>query len=179
MLELALVLADEAPLEGPSISIALFDAEEARGERLFEEDGTRGSRQYVTYAESGKQGSPLLADVESMILFDLVGDCDLQVPREANSDEAIYELFAAAAASESGGSGSPAPFVGETSAISDDHIPFIEEGIPTIDIIDFTFGSGESPGPFWHTTDDTLDKVCPESLEAVGEPAVRVLDPSS
>ena len=111
-----------------------------------------------------------------MILFDLVGDCDLQVPREANSDEAIYEFSPRRRVS--GGSGSPAPFVGETSAISDDHIPFIEKGIPTIDIIDFTFGSGETPGPYWHTTEDTLDKVCPESLDAVGEPAVRVLDPS-
>jgi glutaminyl-peptide cyclotransferase len=178
VLELARVLAAGAPLEGPSISIALFDAEEARGGRLFEEDGTRGSRQYVTYAESGKQGSPSLSHVESMILFDLVGDCDLQVPREANSDEAIYEIFAAAA-SESSGSGSPAPFEGESSAISDDHIPFIEQGISAIDIIDFTYGSGETPGPYWHTTEDTLDKVCPESLEAVGEPAVRALDPSS
>ncbi len=123
------------------------------------------------------RGRRLCHEVESMILFDLIGDCDLQVPREANSDEAIYEVFAAAA-SELSGSGSPAPFVGETSAISDDHIPFIEKGIPTIDIIDFTFGSGETPGPYWHTTEDTLDKVCPESLEAVGEPAVRVLDPS-
>ena len=177
VLELARVLAAEAPLEGPSISIVLFDAEEARGDRPFEEDGTRGSQQYVAFAEAGEQGSPSLSDVESMILFDLIGDCDLQVPREANSDEAIYEVFAAAA-SELSGSGSPAPFVGETSAISDDHIPFIEKGIPTIDIIDFTFGSGETPGPYWHTTEDTLDKVCPESLEAVGEPAVRVLDPS-
>ena len=50
VLELARVLAAEAPLDGPSISIALFDAEEARGDRPFEEDGTRGSQQYVTYA---------------------------------------------------------------------------------------------------------------------------------
>ena len=47
VLELARVLAAEAPLDGPSISLALFDAEEARGDRPFEEDGTRGSQQYV------------------------------------------------------------------------------------------------------------------------------------
>ena len=177
VLELARALAAEAPLEGLSISIALFDAEEARGERPFEEDGTRGSRQYVAYAEEGEQGSPALSRVESMILFDMIGDCDLQVPREANSDEAIYTVFAAGA-SEANGSGSAAPFEGQTSAIGDDHVPFIEAGIPAIDVIDFTYGSGEVPGPYWHTTEDTLDKVCPESLEAVGEPAVRVLDPS-
>ena len=64
VLELARVLAAEAPLDGPSISIALFDAEEARGERPFEEDGTRGSQQYVAYAESGgEQGSPALGEM--------------------------------------------------------------------------------------------------------------------
>src|SRR5687768_15330531 len=46
VLELARVLAAEAPLDGPSVSLALFDAEEARGGRPFEEDGTRGSQQY-------------------------------------------------------------------------------------------------------------------------------------
>ena len=174
VLELARVLAAEAPLQGPSISVALFDAEEARGDNDFEEDGTRGSRQYVAYAEAGEEGSPALASIESMILFDLVGDCQLQIPLEANSDEAIYELFAAAAR-ELSHTGSPAPFEGETGAIADDHVPFLDAGVPAVDLIDFTYGSDETPGPYWHTTEDTLDKVCRESLDAVGEPALRVL----
>ncbi|MDQ2675939.1 MAG: M28 family peptidase [Actinomycetota bacterium] len=177
VLELARVLSASAPLDGPSVSLVMFDAEEARGNRPFEADGLRGSRQYVAYAKRGEQGSPRLATVESMILFDLVGDCELEVPREANSDEAIYKLFASAASQASGGA-SPAPFEGETGAIADDHVPFIEAGIPALDVIDFTYGSNESPGPYWHTTDDTLDKVCPESLDAVGEPALGVLDPA-
>ena len=113
-----------------------------------------------------------------MILFDLVGDCDLQVPREANSDEALYEVFAAAAREVQWLGLTRRHSWARRSAISDDHIPFIETGIPAIDIIDFTFGSARHRVPYWHTTEDTLDKVCPESLEAVGEPAVRVLDPS-
>jgi glutaminyl-peptide cyclotransferase len=176
VLELARVLAPDAPLDGPSISIALFDAEEARGDRPFEEDGTRGSQQYVDYAEAGEQGSPPLDEVTSMILFDLVGDCDLQIPHEPNSDDALYERFADAAR-ETSGNGSAAPFEGETTPIGDDHIPFVAAGVPAVDLIDFTYGGAASPGPYWHTTEDTLDKVCPESLEAVGEPAVRVLDP--
>ncbi len=175
VLELARALATEAPLEGPSVSIALFDAEEARGDRPFEEDGTRGSQQYVTYAETAEQGSPALADVNSMILFDLVGDCELSIPRESNSDAALYDRFAGAAVEADG---SAAPFEGEAAGISDDHLPFLAASVPAVDIIDFTYGDDTSPGPYWHTTEDTLDKVCPESLEAVGEPAVRVLDPS-
>jgi Zn-dependent M28 family amino/carboxypeptidase len=43
----------------------------------------------------------------------------------------------------------------------DDHVPFRERGIPAIDIIDFDY-------PYWHTTQDTADKVSAESLERVG-----------
>lgn len=176
VLELARVLAPQAPLDGPSVSFTLFDAEEARGERPFDEDGTRGSQQYVSLAENGGgQGSPPLDEIQAMILFDLVGDCDLQIPRESSSDEELYDKFAKAAR-EVNGTGSPEPFEGETAAIGDDHVPFLAAGVPALDIIDFTYGSDETPGPFWHTTEDTLDKVCPESLDAVGEPAVRVLE---
>ena len=48
--------------------------------------------------------------------------------------------------------------------------------MPAVDLIDFVYGTGPTPGEYWHTTEDTLDKVCPESLDAVGEPAVRVLE---
>ncbi len=174
VLELARVLAAGAPLDGPSVSIALFDAEEARGELPFEEDGTRGSQQYVVYAESGENGSPPIAEIKSMVLFDLVGDCDLQIPKEAFSDESIYGRFAEEAREIDG---SASPFEGETEGIGDDHVPFVEAGIPALDIIDFTFGGDARPGEYWHTTEDTLDKVCPESLDSVGEPAVRVLEP--
>jgi Zn-dependent M28 family amino/carboxypeptidase len=174
VLELARVLAADAPLEGPSVSIVLFDAEEARGTRPFEEDGTRGSQQYVAYAKAEKQGSPPLETINSMVLFDMVGDCGLAIPREALSDESLYDHFAEAAR-EVNGSDSAAPFEGVTDGVSDDHVPFVKAGIPALDIIDFTFGGDTTPGQFWHTNQDTLDKVCPDSLDAVGEPAVRVL----
>lgn len=177
VLELARVLAAEAPLDGPSISLALFDAEEARGDRAFEMDGTRGSRQYVDYAEKGREGSAPLDDINSMILFDMVGDCDLQVPREGLSDAGLYAKFAEAAR-ELSDTDSAAPFESESEAVSDDHVPFLQAGVPALDVIDFTFGGDERPGTYWHTTEDTLDKVCPESLDAVGEPALQVLDPS-
>lgn len=173
VLELARVLSDEAPLEGPEVRLALFDGEEARGDWVFAEDGTRGSRQYVAYAGSGgAQGSPPLDTISAMVLFDLVGDCDLQIPREAYSDPGLYEEFAQAAGNVSG---SAAPFGGAVAEIVDDHIPFAEAGIPALNVIDFTYGPGPSPGSYWHTTEDTLDKVCAESLDAVGEAALVAL----
>jgi glutaminyl-peptide cyclotransferase len=166
VLELARTL--PRPLPGPGVAVALFDAEEARGERPFSEDGARGSGQYVRYARAGgRQGVPPLGRIEAMVLFDMVGDCDLRIPREAFSDEGLYRLFAEAA----GG----APFEGTAAAVADDHVPFIEAGIPAVDLIDFTFGPGGTPGDYWHTTEDDLDKVCPESLEAVGAAALEAI----
>ena len=161
------------PLPGPAVQLVLFDAEEARGDRPFEVDGTRGSRQYVRYAQGGgEQGAAPLDRIEAMVLFDLVGDCDLHVPREANSDVSLYALFAEAAEEVEGDAD---PFAGTTGAVLDDHIPFRDAGIPAVDLIDFTFGPGPSPGAWWHTPEDTLDKVCAESLDAVGEAAVRAI----
>jgi glutaminyl-peptide cyclotransferase len=174
VLELARALPDR--VEGPSIHVALFDAEEARGDRPFEEDGTRGSSQYVRYAEAGgRQGSPPLGDIEAMVLFDLVGDCELEIPLEENTNSDLYERFRdAALVLDPDGGG--APFNGEIGGILDDHIPFAEAGVPAVDLIDFQYGPGPQPGAWWHTDDDDLDKVCPESLAAVGRPALLVLE---
>jgi glutaminyl-peptide cyclotransferase len=158
------------PMPGPGIAIALFDAEETRGERPFEQDGTRGSRDYVATAEAGgdpRAGIPPLAEIRAMVLLDMIGDCDLQIPREFSSDEELYDAFAEAAGGE--------PFEGTTGTILDDHVPFLEAGVPAVDLIDFTYGSDEQPGPYWHTPEDTVDKVCAESLDAVGEAALIAL----
>ena len=173
VLELARALPQR--VDGPTVLFALFDAEETRGDRPFEEDGARGSRQYLGYArraeDSGRrvQATPPLREIDSMILFDLVGDCDLQIPREAGSDPDLYDYIAMQADPAS------SPFGGRTGAILDDHVPFAEAGIRAVDLIDFTFGPGPSPGAWWHTNEDTVDKVCPESLDAVGEAVLAIL----
>jgi glutaminyl-peptide cyclotransferase len=160
-------------LEGPSIDLVLFDAEEAPRGASFDSGGDRGSRQFVRYAENGgEQGSPAVSRIRAMVLFDMVGDCDLQVPREANSDPALYSAFADEARSQSG---SQAPFEGATGGILDDHTPFIEAGVPAADLIDFTYGPGPSPGDWWHARADSLAHVCASSLAAVGAPALAAL----
>jgi glutaminyl-peptide cyclotransferase len=169
VLELARAL-DGGPLDGPSVYFALFDAEEARGDRPFELDGLRGSRQYVRIAGAGGAGGvPRLRQLESMILFDLVGDCELQIPREAGSDPQLYDYIAISAERVDG---SADPFVGATAPVLDDHLPFVDAGVRAVDLIDFEFGPNNA---YWHTTEDTLDKVCPESLAAVGQPVLDIL----
>jgi Zn-dependent M28 family amino/carboxypeptidase len=171
LLELARTLPN--PLPGPAVQLVAFDAEEARGDRDFDVDGTRGSRQYVADARSGgRQGAVSLERIRAMVLFDLVGDCDLRIPLEQNSDPALYDLFADAAAEATG---EPAPFVGHSFPVGDDHVPFLEAGVPAVDLIDFDYGPGPTPGAYWHTPEDTVDKVCGESLDEVGEAALAAI----
>jgi glutaminyl-peptide cyclotransferase len=56
----------------------------------------------------------------------------------------------------------------EKYAILDDHVPFLEAGIPAVDIIDFDYA-------YWHTTSDTPDKVSGNSLEIVGKTLIAWL----
>jgi hypothetical protein len=107
-----------------------------------------------------------------MVLFDFVGDCDLELPREANSDPNLYAAFAEAAEARSG---SPAPFSGEADAVLDDHVPFLEAGVPAIDLIDFDYGPGPPPGAWFHTPRDDLEHVCARSLGLVGAPALAAV----
>ena len=107
-----------------------------------------------------------------MVLFDMVGDCNLDIAREANSDPGLYRSFADAAEKQTG---DPAPFEGTATPVIDDHSPFLEAGIPAVDLIDFDYGPGPTPGAFWHTRQDNLRHVCARSLGAVGGPALAAL----
>jgi Peptidase family M28 len=165
------------PLPGPSVDFAFFDAEESRGSsssrRAFARSGDRGSIQYVRYAgEGGRQRTPSLNQIRAMVLFDMVGDCELRIPREASSSPSLYRLFARAARAQRGSSW---PFEGRTGAILDDHTPFEQASIPAVDLIDFDYGPGPSPGTFWHTRADNLQHVCARSLAAAGRPALAAI----
>jgi glutaminyl-peptide cyclotransferase len=171
LLELARVL--PRPLPGPSVQLVAFDAEEARGDAMFVEDGMRGSRQYAELAAGGgRQGAPPLGEIRAMVLFDMVGDCDLEIPLEQFSDPGLYDAFAEASDQLDG---DPNPFAGTAPGVLDDHVPFFQADVPAVDLIDFEFGPGPSPGAWWHTAEDTADKVCPESLNAVGEAALAAI----
>ena len=95
---------------------------------------------------------------EAMILLDMIGDSDQQVYYEVNSDHALSERIWTVASQLGYGD----HFIPQARwQMIDDHIPFAKRGIPAIDIIDFDY-------PYWHTINDTTDKVSPDSLERVG-----------
>lgn len=140
----------------PSVLFILFDGEEATDDtRPFLETGLRGS----TFA------APLYRKAEAMILLDFVADRDLSIPREALSDERLWAKLRAAAARAGAGSVFPDSTTG---AVVDDHYPFLQAGVPSIDLIDFDF-------PCWHRPCDNLSAVSQRSLDAVGETVYELL----
>ncbi len=105
------------------------------------------------------------------ILLDMVGDRDLQIPREGTSQAragSVNDRVWRAARDL----GRPEFVDSVGQPILDDHVPLIEAGLPTIDLIDFSYGPGHS---WWHTLADTPDKCSPASLEAVGQVVLRTL----
>ncbi|MCL4259354.1 MAG: M28 family peptidase, partial [Anaerolineales bacterium] len=95
----------------------------------------------------------------AVVIVDMIGDVDLNIYKEKNSDPALTDEIWLVA--ESMGYG--AQFLPEYKyTMVDDHLPFIEAGIPAVEIIDFDY-------PYWHMLADTPDKVSPLSLEAVGK----------
>lgn len=161
VVEAARALAGEPRAVGREVVFVLFDGEEPprglpeEGEDFYNE-GLRGSRAYVA-AHPGQTGQ--------MILLDYVGNEGLRLPREATSTESLWERLRLAANAV----GAAEYFPDETGpAITDDHTPFLRAGVPAIDLIDWSY-----PG---HDLRDGLDKISVESLDAVGETVVQLIE---
>jgi len=153
LLELARVLANENPISH-TIWFIFFDGEEAFG-AWTNADSLYGSRQFVSMMKRTGQ----LKSIKTMILLDLVGSKEMTLRKDVNSTYWLSELIWQEA-DRLGLKNLFAP-LGTTTAI-DDHIPFLEEGIPAVDIIDLSY-------PYWHTPEDTPDKLSPANMKAVGE----------
>jgi glutaminyl-peptide cyclotransferase len=165
LLELARMLVRHAPA-GVDIRFAFFDGEEAMVE-YGPEDGFHGSEYLAkTMAAEGR-----LTNVAAMILLDMVGDRDLTVTIPRNSTPWLTTLAFEAARAE----GTRRHFALSPYTIGDDHEAFFKRGVPAIDLIDFEFGSAPGKNDYWHTPQDTLDKLSAESLEIVGRVAARMV----
>jgi glutaminyl-peptide cyclotransferase len=150
LLELARVLKGRAnPL---TIELLFFDGEEAVIEWTGS-DHTYGSRHYV--AAATRDGS--LSSIAGLVLFDMVGDRQLNIRRETGSTRWMTDVIWASARRRGA-----AAFVDEELAVEDDHRPFLDAGVPAVNIIDLDYAA-------WHTADDTLDRVSARSLQIVGD----------
>ncbi|MBN1303200.1 MAG: M28 family peptidase [Anaerolineales bacterium] len=142
-----LELSRTLPEDIPPLWLVFLDAED--NGQIEDWDWILGSRAYA---------AELQVSPQAIIIIDMIGDADLNIYKEYNSDPLLTESIWEQAAEL----GYMDVFIPEYKyRIVDDHIPFIEAGFPAIDIIDFDY-------PYWHTLEDTPDKVSAESLEIVG-----------
>lgn len=143
-----LELARTLPPDSVNVWLVFFDAED--NGRIDGWDWILGSREFVA-------NNPL--EPQAVVIVDMIGDADLNIYKERNSDPAITDEIWSVA----GSLGYDDRFISEYKySMLDDHTPFLERGIPAVDIIDFDY-------PYWHTVSDTPDKVSAQSLEAVGK----------
>jgi len=169
LLELARVFGQH-PSFARKVELAFFDGEEAY-ENFSETDGLYGSRYFARQLQGEGAKQPARSATHSAagglrggILFDMVGDSSLGITLPADSPAAVArDVFAAAEALKL-----RKYFSYLDRNLIDDHVPLNAIGIPTIDIIDFDY-------PWWHTADDTMDKISAQSLQIVGSVALYYL----
>jgi Zn-dependent M28 family amino/carboxypeptidase len=159
LLEVARELRRErAPQGAHEIRFAAFDGEECPGtdDSDFYDCGDRGSK---AYAAAHAQG------LGAMVLLDFVAQKGLSIPREQTSDPGLWRRLRAAARAV----GSQRAFPPRTQGgILDDHTPFENAGIRSIDLIDFTF-------PCWHKLCDNLGAVSERSLDTSGKAVLELM----
>jgi Zn-dependent M28 family amino/carboxypeptidase len=145
------------------IYIVFFDGEEAVGQ-WTDTDSVYGSRHLA-----GKWASDgTLGHLDALINVDMIGDKDLDVMNDGNSSDALRQSMLSIADKLGDGK----YFHKEPEGIDDDHIPFRESGVNVLDVIDFTYGPKMA---YWHTAEDTLDKLSAHSLQIVGDVVLQLV----
>jgi Peptidase family M28 len=157
LIELARVLKDRS--RALAIELLFLDGEEAVIDWHKDDDNTYGSRYYVEAAS--RDGT--LKEIRALVLVDMIGDRDLRIMRESFSTPWLTDIVWSAARRLG-----KAAFVEKEIEIEDDHLPFLRAEVPAVDIIDLDY-------PAWHTADDTLDKLSPDSLQMVGDVVLAAL----
>ncbi|MFI5069866.1 MAG: M28 family peptidase [Terriglobales bacterium] len=153
--------------EGYSVWLIWDDAEESikpDTELPFLSDSLYGIR----HLADKWQSDGTLKKIKAFILADMIGDADLNIERPQNSTSWLEDLIYQAATNL----GYQSHFFARTEVVSDDHVPFLERGVPSADVIDFDYGYNNV---FWHTTQDTVDKLSSKSLEIVGSVFLETL----
>ena len=126
-------------------------------------DGLWGSKRAADYLV--EKGRP----VQAVICVDMLGDRDLSISVPSNGSLALSKLAIIAAKK----AGYPGLVQTIPELVKDDHVPFLEKGFKAIDLIDFNYGPGNS---YWHTPQDTMDKISKESLLKGGRILAELLN---
>lgn len=159
ILELARVLRQSHEQPTVGVDLALFDGEDL-GTDADPSGFFRGSSRYVEW--KSEETPPIF-----VVVVDMVGSKTMVLHWEGNSRKNASNIVDLVW--EEARSLGVRNFRSDVKhTVFDDHIPFLNAGIPAIDLIDFDY-------PYWHTTHDTVDKCSAESLEAVGRVLLSVI----
>ena len=162
LLELARVLSSLR--QKFSLWFVFFDGEEAQ-QVWTSTDSLYGSRYFVERLKADGQ----IGKIKAMILMDMVGDRNLVLEKDATSTPWLMALVREAATELGYGR----HLASTPKAVIDDHTPFLRAGVPAVNLIDFEFGPNNR---YWHTPQDTLDKISPRSLQQVGQIVLKTLE---
>jgi glutaminyl-peptide cyclotransferase len=144
-------------LDGYSVWLIWDDAEEAM-RTWSDTDSLYGIR----HLAQKWQDDGTLKKIKAFLLADMIGDADLNIDRDLNSTPWMEALIGESATRL----GYQSHFFARENQVSDDHLPFMQRGVPCADLIDFDYGYNNV---FWHTPQDTVDKLSPKSLQIVGQ----------
>lgn len=153
--------------DGYSVWLVWTDGEEAV-KSWTDTDSLYGTRHLADKWQ--KDGT--LKSIKAFLVADMIGDADLNVDRDANSTPWLEDMVYEAATRL----GYQSHFFARTAPLEDDHLPFVQRGVPSADLIDLDYGYGNV---FHHTPQDTMDKLSSKSIEIVGSvilETVRMLD---
>ena len=154
--------------DGYSIWLLWDDAEESMKLPWDDPESLYG----VRHLAQKWQDDGTLKKMKAFLLEDMVGDADLNIEHDMNSTPWLEDLIRQAAINL----GYQSHFFAREMAVDDDHLAFVQRGVPSVDLIDFDYGYNDV---FHHTPQDTVDKLSPKSLEIVGAvtlEAVRLLN---
>lgn len=153
--------------DGYSVWLLWTDGEEAV-KTWTQTDSLYGTR----HIAEKWQADSTLKKIKGVFVADMIGDADLSIDHDMNSTAWLVDLVRQAATNL----GYQSHFFSREIATDDDHTPFLKKSVPAVDLIDFDYGYGNV---FWHTPQDTMDKLSAKSLEISGSvlmEAVRLLD---
>lgn len=145
-------------LEGYSVWLVFLDGEESMTRTWHTNDALWGSR----HLSQKWQDDGTSKKVKGFLLADMIGDADLDICRDSNSTPWLEEVLYQAATRL----GYQSHFFTVNSTVEDDHLPFVQRGMPVADVIDLDYGYNNS---YHHTTQDTVDKLSVNSIKISGD----------
>jgi glutaminyl-peptide cyclotransferase len=151
------------PNNGYSVWLLFTDGEEAI-KSWTDADSVYGSKHLA--AKWAADGT--LKKIKAFLLADMLGYRDLEVQRDLNSTPWLEDLVLQAATQY----GWQSYFFQEQTRDEDDHIPFVRRGVPCSDLIDLNYGYDHA---YWHTAEDTLDKLSAKSLTIAGDTLLETI----